>query len=79
MGFQDFKPVVHKAASSKGGKVKVPKGLAKLPPEQRKQIAAKGGHAKANRSNTDKQVKENRSGDSQRLADVLGALDEEKL
>ncbi len=39
-------PIIHKYASSKGGKRRVPKGLAKLSPERRKEIAAMGGKAK---------------------------------
>jgi hypothetical protein len=39
-------PIIHKFASSKGGKRRVPKGLAKLSPERRKEIAAMGGKKK---------------------------------
>ena len=46
MGFQDMKPVVHRAASSKGGRVKTDKGLALLTPEDRKRIAVLGGKAR---------------------------------
>lgn len=36
----------HKRISSKGGKAKVPKGLAKLPPEDRIEIARKAAQAR---------------------------------
>lgn len=50
-GWAIANPIIHKFASSKGGKRKVPKGTAKLSPERRKEIASMGGKAKyANRS-----------------------------
>lgn len=78
MGFQDMVGVVHKAASAKGGRVRKAKGLATLSPERRKEIASMGGKAKhGNRSEKGaKQTQENRSGNREQLADILGALDE---
>ena len=46
-------PIIHKFLSSKGGKVRKPKGLAKLPPERRREIAAMGGRAKHNKEKRD--------------------------
>ena len=43
MGFQDMYEVVHKAASSKGGRVKTTKGLAAMSPEKRREVQSKGG------------------------------------
>ena len=42
-------PIIHKFASSKGGKVRTKKGLAKLSPERRREIAVLGGKTSANR------------------------------
>ena len=42
-------PIIHKFASSKGGKVRTKKGLAKLSPERRREIAVLGGKASAYR------------------------------
>lgn len=36
-------PIIHKFASSKGGRVRVPKGLAMLSEERRREIAIMGG------------------------------------
>lgn len=78
MAFDDMHEIVHKAASAKGGRVKKTKGIGSLSPERRREIAAMGGKAKyANRDNQGaKQSKADRSDDSQRLADILGNLDE---
>ena len=46
MGFQDMVEVVHKAASSKGGKIRGRKGLAAMSPEKRREIQSKGGKAR---------------------------------
>jgi hypothetical protein len=77
MGWQDMPKVVHEAASRKGGKVRVKKGLASLSPERRKEIATMGGKARVNRDTESSKQKE-ASGDSQRqrLADILGDIDE---
>ena len=42
-------PIIHKFASSKGGKVRTKKGLATLSPERRREIAVLGGKASANK------------------------------
>ena len=42
-------PIIHKFASSKGGKVRTKKGLATLSPERRREIASLGGTTSANR------------------------------
>lgn len=42
-GFAGYSPAQRFAVSSKGGRAKVPKGLAKLSPEERKEIARLGG------------------------------------
>ena len=70
-------PIIHKFASAKGGRRKVKKGLAALPPERRKEIASMGGVAK--RDNKGK--KERPEGDRPRLGDydlegILGNIDE---
>lgn len=36
-------PIIHKFLSAKGGRVRKPKGLAKLSPERRREIAILGG------------------------------------
>lgn len=46
MGFQDMVEVVHRAASSKGGKIRGRKGLAAMSPEKRREIQSKGGKAR---------------------------------
>jgi hypothetical protein len=45
-------PIIHKFASAKGGRVKTKKGLAKLSPERRGEIASLGGKAKNENRNT---------------------------
>lgn len=79
MGFQHMKQIVHEQASRKGGSVRKKKGLAVLPPEKVKEITSKGGKQSANnRRKGAKQTQVDKSGgDSIRLADILGALDEE--
>ena len=42
-------PIIHKFASSKGGKVRTKKGLATLSPERRREIAVLGGKTSADR------------------------------
>lgn len=81
MGFQDMPEVVHRAASSKGGKVKTPKGLANVSPEKKREIQSKGGKAKyANRNNEGaKQESHNSGGNTHLVERILGNIDEEKL
>lgn len=78
MGFQDMKEVVHKAASSKGGRVRTKKGLAAMSPEKRREVQSKGGKARyGNKSNEGaKQTQEDTGGDSPQLADILGDIDD---
>lgn len=40
-------PILHKYISAKGGRVKKPKGLAKLSIERRREIASMGGKKRA--------------------------------
>ena len=77
MGFQDMPEVVHKAASSKGGRIKTRKGLAAITAEQRKAIQSKGGKARyANRNREGaKQTQETGSGDTPVLEAILGNID----
>lgn len=74
--------IVHQAASRKGGKVRKPKGLAKLSPERRREIAAQGGRAKHEKNNRSKEETEqtnaSQSRDTERLADLFGTLDEQE-
>ena len=42
-GFAGYSPAQRLAVSAKGGRKKVPKGIAMLPPERRKEIARLGG------------------------------------
>lgn len=59
-------PVIHKFASAKGGRRKVPKGLARLPAERRKEIASMGGYAKRDNKGN-KQIQE---GEDTRIGDL---------
>lgn len=59
-------PIIHKFASAKGGRRKVPKGLARLPEERRREIASMGGLAKRD----SKRSEERPEGDSPRLGDL---------
>lgn len=79
MGFQDMPEVVHKAASKKGGRVRVKKGLGAMSEERRKQITSMGGKARYAGGNQEGAKQSKDAGgtvDSARLADVLGDLDE---
>ena len=42
-------PIIHKFASSKGGKVRTKKGLGAMSPEKRREIQSLGGTISANR------------------------------
>ncbi len=77
MGFQDMKEVVHKAASSKGGRVRTKKGLAAMSPEKRREVQSKGGKTSGNKRNTGaKQTQESGSRSTPLLEAVLGNIDE---
>ena len=78
MGFQHMRSIVHEAASRKGGKIKVVKGVGKLPPDRRREIASIGGKAKhENKSNPDSVPKEKDSGDSDGFLErILTTLNE---
>lgn len=77
MGFQDMPEVVHKAASAKGGRVKVSKGLAAMSPEKRREVQSKGGKTKyENRSRKGaKQTQDSAGGNTHLLEAVLGNID----
>lgn len=60
MGFQDLPEIVHWAVSRKGGRVKKSKGVAKLSPERRREIAAMGGNAKRENRSRLQEIKEAR-------------------
>ena len=72
-------PVIHQFLSSKGGRVRTPKGLAKLDPERRREIASMGGKQK-NENNSNRRAsqssEENTSIADLDLARVLGDLGE---
>ncbi len=73
-------PIIHKFASSKGGKVRTKKGLGSMPIEKRRAIQSLGGKQSANnRRNGVVKSKKDTSGDIPNLADILGGLDEERL
>lgn len=79
MGFQDMPRIVHEAASRKGGKLKIRKGLGSMSEEKRKQIASMGGkarHANKDRGTEDKGKKAGSTMGTPRLADVLGDIDD---
>lgn len=73
--------IVHRAASSKGGKIRTKKGLAAMSPEKRREIQSKGGKISGNnkRNPGAKQTQDDTSRDTSVLETVLGILDEEKL
>lgn len=77
MGFQDMRPVVHQAASRKGGSVRKKKGLAVLSQERVKEIASMGGRTSAeHKRNQIGKIKADSGGDLPVLADILEDLDE---
>lgn len=45
-GWAGLSPIIRKFAGAKGGRAKVPKGLALQTPERRKEIASMGGKKK---------------------------------
>lgn len=77
MGFQDMVEVVHKAASSKGGKIRGRKGLAAMSPEKRREIQSKGG--KARHGDNDNKAAKQAQGSGRRgpsvLETILGGVD----
>lgn len=79
MGFQHMKEIIHKASSSKGGKIRGKKGLAAMPPEKRQEIQSKGGRAvHANKDNQQaKQTQKGGGGHTPLLEAILGDLDED--
>jgi len=79
MGFQDMLPIVHEAASRKGGRVQTRKGLATLSDERKKEIATLGGKVKYDNSRrtTKSQGEESTSYSPPRVADIPGVLDEQ--
>lgn len=79
MGFQDMPEVVQRAASRKGGRIKVKKGLGAMSEEKRKQITSMGGKARYENKSGNSTIKKKDTGSAvgkTRLADVLGDLDE---
>jgi len=44
-GSSNYHPDKKRAAQSRGGKAKVPKGFATMSPEKRREVARKGGKA----------------------------------
>lgn len=78
MGFQHVRSIIHKAASSKGGKIRGKKGLAAMSPEKRREIQSKGGkarHVNNNRTKAEQTPKDTSKGISI-LETILGDLDE---
>ena len=77
MGFQDMVEVVHRAASSKGGKIRGRKGLAAMSPEKRREIQSKGG--KARHGDNDRKATKQAQGSGRRgpsvLETILGGVD----
>lgn len=73
-------PILHKAASAKGGRAKVKKGFA-MNPELAKTAGSKGGVAKRDNNRGGegaKQTQADSGGDNTiRVADILGDLNEE--
>lgn len=80
MGFQDMVEVVHRAASSKGGKIRGRKGLAAMSPEKRREIQSKGGKARHgdNDSKATKQTQGGGRGGLSVLETILGGIDDKK-
>ena len=68
VGFQHLKEPVHKFVSHKGGRVRVPKGFAKMPKDRLKEVTSKGGYAKAQ---IQKQVREENSRKSLTYEDII--------
>ena len=68
-------PIIHKFASSKGGKVRTKKGLATLSPERRREIAALGGKTSADRRR--RGAKQGSQDSSVERHQIPGDIDEE--
>lgn len=77
MGFQHMPEVVHKAASRKGGKIKVDKGLATMSYEKRRAIQSEGGKARYANRGENKIVEKRDSSmeEVRRVERISGALD----
>lgn len=78
MGFQDMMGYAQKAASSKGGKVKVDKGFAKNK-ELAKIAGAKGGHAKEANKTKRPERPINAERETSVMDEILGVLGEDSL
>lgn len=78
MGFQHMKEIIHKASSSKGGKIRGKKGLAAMPLEKQREIQSKGGRAvHANKNNPKaEQAQKGGGGYTPLLETILRDLDE---
>ena len=80
MGFQHLRESTRMAAQSKGGKIRVSKGIGKLSPERRSEIASMGGKAKhANRDKAPRKSKESGSPHGSILEAILGNIGEPPL
>lgn len=80
MGFQHLRETTRRAAQSKGGKIRISKGIGRLSPERRKEIASMGGKAKhANRSKADRQTEESESPHGSVLERILDNIGEQPL
>ena len=81
MGFQDMVEVVHRAASSKGGKMRGRKGIAAMSPEKRREIQSKGG--KARNGDNDRKATKQAQGSGRRgpsvLETILGGVDDSDI
>lgn len=66
-----MKREIHEAASRKGGKWKVKKGIGTLPPEKRKQIASMGGKASHENKGKDRGKAEEDSGSNEGLLERI--------
>lgn len=76
MTFADMHDVVHRAASAKGGRMRVKKGFA-TNKELAKIAGSKGGKAKhANRGREDRKEEEDTRGNNGFLERVLGDIDD---
>ena len=76
MSFRKMHPLLAKEIQRKGGKARVKKGFG-VNPDLARQAGSKGGKAKhANRSKGEAVKKDNSSGESINLADLLGNLND---
>ena len=79
MGFQHMIPVVHSAASKKGGEVRKRKGFATMDSDRLSEVSSLGGKARHddNRRKTNRVPKDTESDYVPRLADILGNVNED--